>query len=838
MFSNNTQLQLVYDFIENTGIHVFLTGKAGTGKTTFLKEIQKVSPKRMIVVAPTGVAAINAGGVTIHSFFQMPFGPHLPLGNRNDNTDEHSAGFGEQSSAVKINQNKRNIIRSLDLLIIDEISMVRSDLLDGIDEILRRFRNRAKPFGGVQLLMIGDLQQLAPVVKEDEWALLKNYYDTAFFFGSKALREAGFISIELKHIYRQTDKEFISLLNKVRNNKLDNEAMQLLNKRYLPDFKPDDNEGYITLTTHNIQAQTINEAKLRMIKDKAVIFKATIEGEFPEYSFPTDERLTLKTGAQVMFIKNDTSPEKLYFNGKTGIVVSIEDDTVYVRCKGNDSLIAVNEVEWQNMKYSINDTTKEIEEKPIGTFRQLPLRLAWAITIHKSQGLTFDRAIIDAKAAFAHGQVYVALSRCRTLEGLVLSSAIPISGIITNNLVDKFSKELEENIPGDVQLVNATIQYQRSLIAELFDFSILSRRINYCLKISREHSESLLGNPSRYFEKLIKFVQDELLNVSARFSLQIEKLTIENKSPEQNSVMQERIIKACRYFLNKLEEEGNPILKEINVITDNKTVRKSITGAFDMLTSDWTIKMGCLKACFEGFLTKKYLEARAKSSIEPTEKKRRQKIETDAGIENISYPEVFNELMTWRAKHALSLNLPYYMILSQKAIAALAQFLPDSEDDLKKIKGIGRRTVDKYGDEILDIIGQYREKNNISLKMPEPALRIVARKKVEKDTRGLTLKMFLEGKSIEEIASQRKLTAGTIGGHLAHYISNGDLDIKKLVTEEKIASISKFFITSGITNLGPAKEVLGNEISYSELRFVLNHLKFTGKILDPKGKND
>ena len=830
-FSDNPQLQLVYNFIETTGNNIFLTGKAGTGKTTFLKELQKISPKRMIVVAPTGVAAINAGGVTIHSFFQMPFGPHVPIKDKNNVPDEVLSGSGEKASETRMNREKRNIIRSLDLLIIDEISMVRADLLDGVDEVLRRFRNRSKPFGGVQLLMIGDLQQLAPVVKEDEWGILKKYYDTVFFFSSKALQEAGFLSIELKHIYRQTDKEFISLLNKVRDNKLDSDALQQLNKRYIVDFKPEDKEDYIILTTHNAQAQSINESKLKMLKGSEFIFNARIEGEFPEYSYPTEKRLLLKTGAQVMFIKNDSSADKLYFNGKIGRIDSIDEEIVYVRCDGENSLIPVEDVEWQNMKYSINETTKEIEETPVGSFRQLPLKLAWAITIHKSQGLTFDKAVIDAKAAFTHGQVYVALSRCRTLEGLVLSSPISSNGIITNSSISKFSRDIVEKIPGDTQLLNSRIKYQKALITELFDFSILSRRINYCLKISREHAASLLGNPAQYFGTLSNVIGGEMMDVSVKFLIQIEKLSIDNTLPEENSVLQERIKKACDYFFKKLEEQVFPIVKKVDIETDNRTVKKSITQAIEMLQQELTIKAECLQACLKGFSTTLYLEVRAKASIDQTEKKRRIKIETDASTESVAYPEVFSELKAWRSKHAISQNLPHYMILSQKAIASLSQFLPASLSDLKKIKGIGNRTIEKYGEEILSIILQYREKNDIDLNMPEEELQPRLRKKVEKNTKELSFQMFQTGKSVEEIALERKLAITTIEGHLSYFVGTGTLDINKLVPEEKVTRISNFFLTSGTTNLNPAKEALGDEISYSELRYVLKHLQFLGKIL-------
>ncbi|MDL2231774.1 AAA family ATPase, partial [Porphyromonadaceae bacterium OttesenSCG-928-L07] len=395
-------LDLAFEFIEFTGKSIFLTGKAGTGKTTFLRELKRRSPKRMVVLAPTGVAAINAGGVTIHSFFQLPFGPYIAGKSESFQSDDKK--FTNKYSREKI-----NIIRSMDLLVIDEISMVRADLLDAVSDVLCRYKDRTKPFGGVQLLMIGDLQQLAPVVKEEEWGLLKNHYESPFFFCSKALKASPYISIELTKVFRQSDENFLRLLNKVRDAKMDEHSFSLLNKQYMPDFSPADEEGYITLTTHNYQAQRINNQKLENLKAKEYVFTAEVKDDFPEYSFPTDQRLVLKAGAQVMFVKNDTSPDKRYYNGKIGRITDIGPDKIHVLCGDEKEVIKVDREEWTNTKYTIDPITHEISESIQGIFRQYPLKTAWAITIHKSQGLTFEKAIIDAASAFAHGQVYVAL---------------------------------------------------------------------------------------------------------------------------------------------------------------------------------------------------------------------------------------------------------------------------------------------------------------------------------------------------------------------------------------------------------------------------------------------
>ena len=430
----NPELDLAWDFVEKTDRSIFLTGKAGTGKTTFLHSLKSNSLKRLIVVAPTGVAAINAKGVTIHSFFQMPFGPILPEGS---SFQKKESSFQHKFSKIKI-----NIIKSLDVLIIDEISMVRADLLDGIDQVLRRYRDRTKVFGGLQVLMIGDLQQLAPVVKNNEWELLKPYYNTPYFFSSNAFIESATLNIELKHIYRQDNQRFIKILNEIRNNNLSDDSINELNKRYLPEFSPKQDEGYITLTTHNERANVLNDKELEKLKGKCQSYKAFIQGKFQESSYPTHEKLLLRKGAQVMFIKNDSNPEKRYYNGKIGKIIALDKKEIRVYCQGDLEDIIVTPETWDNVNYTLNPETKEISENSIGSFSQMPLRLAWAITIHKSQGLTFDKAIIDANAAFAHGQTYVALSRCRTLVGIVLKNKIAAESIITDSRVTSFNLSL------------------------------------------------------------------------------------------------------------------------------------------------------------------------------------------------------------------------------------------------------------------------------------------------------------------------------------------------------------------------------------------------------------
>ena len=446
--------------MRNTGKNIFLTGKAGTGKTTFLHQIKEESSKRMVVTAPTGVAAINAGGMTLHSFFQLPMGLYLPGTSR------------EVNNQRRFSRDKIQLLRTLDLLVIDEISMVRADLLDAVDDVLRRYRDDSRAFGGVQLLMIGDLHQLPPVVKPEDWELLRPHYVTPYFFGSLALQRTDMVAIELKHIFRQSDRRFIDLLDKVRNNQIDAQVLETLNSRYIPGFQPDVKDAYITLTSHNASSYDLNAQRLESLPERSRTFKARIVGDFPETSYPTEEALEFKKGAQVMFVRNDLSPEKRYFNGKIGKITRFAGDEIFVRCKDEREDIAVTPVEWQNIKYSIDEETKEIKEEVLGTFTQYPLKLAWSITIHKSQGLTFDRVIIDARSAFAHGQVYVALSRCRSFEGIVLSSRLNPSSVKTDSVVKTYSEKncaqhadrsasapIETRIPGDAHA--RTVRFPR-----------------------------------------------------------------------------------------------------------------------------------------------------------------------------------------------------------------------------------------------------------------------------------------------------------------------------------------------------------------------------------------
>lgn len=822
--ATNQDIILARDFVQYTNRSIFLTGKAGTGKTTFLKDLRKNSPKRMIVVAPTGVAAINAGGVTIHSFFQLPFHPYVP-GFYLPENNRTNLPAANDPPGYKMSREKINIIRSLDLLVIDEISMVRADTLDAVDSALRRYKNRFLPFGGVQLLMIGDLQQLAPVVRDEDREILCKYYDSCFFFESKALGSIDYVTIELRHVFRQTDKTFIDLLNKIRDNNIDQETLNQLNKRYIPDFDPDSGGGYITLTTHNNQAQAINDLKLEGLPGRTHSFTAVIKDDFPELSYPNAVELVLKEGAQVMFVKNDLSGDKLFFNGKIGKVISFEDDVIVVKCPDDESNIRVGKAEWQNMKYSLNEETKEIEETVIGTFTQYPLKLAWAITIHKSQGLTFDRAVIDAAAAFAHGQVYVALSRCRSLDGLVLSSPINSRCFRDNPVISGFVGNSLQKQADRIQLDESKKAYQRQLLYELFDFNPLSNYLNYCIKTVREHDEAIIGNPGEQLADILSSVRTDLIEVSEKFQVQMKILLSRDPNVETNVALQERLKKAAAYFSDKLEADLKGILNGFAVETDNKTVRKSVNEALERVRKEGATMLACLNESRSGFNIVKYLDARAKSAIEllPVKQRSSGSVEDTSGI--VSNPVLLRRLREWRNRKADESGLPHYMILPQKTMVTLVNFLPQSLRALKKVKGMGTKKTEKYGEELLDLITSYCSEENIEA----PEIPVAEKKKPKKereDTKKITFGLFSQGLTIPQIAKERNLSIATIEGHLSHYVRTGDIPVGKLVSGEIIELISTRFEAMDDLKMGPVKEALGDRVTWSDIRFVANHLTF------------
>ena len=803
-YQTNSQLELAYDYVRGTSTSIFLTGKAGSGKTTFLQQIKGQELKRMVVVAPTGVAAINAGGMTIHSFFQLPLGVYLPDGKRPE-------------EARRVNRQKLSLMRSLELLVIDEISMVRADLLDAIDDALRRVRADQRPFGGVQLLMIGDLHQLPPVVKPEDWNLLKRCYTTPYFFGSLALQKSSYVTIELKSIYRQNDADFIGLLNQVRDNRLDTPALQTLNSRYVPNFRPGPKEAYITLTATNAAAHEINTRRLAELTSKSTFFSARIEGEFPASSYPTEEKLEFKPGAQVMFIRNDLSQAKRYFNGKLGRIVRITEEAIHVLCEGDSREIEVVPAEWQNVKFAFDETTKEIREQVLGTFIQYPLKLAWAITIHKSQGLTFERAIVDAQAAFAHGQVYVALSRCRSFAGIVLSSRLEFSSVKTDPVVMQFSAEAERNAPTESQIQQAKRQYQQQLVQSLFDFQSIHAHFSRLRHSYAEHQSSLIPEAGEQVAALARQAHEALTSIADKFQPQLLAYLQHENLPEENSDLKARLAKAATYFVDQL----SGLIKETQTISttcDNQAVQQFVTSQLELLQQALFVKQATFAACHQGFSTLAIQRAQANAAIDFANSKSRTSPDDLRVPKGVPHPELYRQLLEYRRRRAEEVGIVPREVLTNESLRQLVHVRPTSPSSIRRIHGIGKKRFERYGADIQLLVRAYCEANQVPVDEAAPVTAV-------SNTKVISFEMFQAGQSMDEIAQARKLTVATIEGHLAHFVAAKQLDVLRILPQEKLADIEPFFVNNPTAALSEAKQHFGDKYSYGQIKLVLSHLQ-------------
>lgn len=813
----NERFELAYRFVTETNESVFLTGKAGTGKTTFLKYLKEHSAKNTIVAAPTGVAAINAGGVTLHSLFQLPLHPLLPT----------NAGRQELLAKIRYNKQRLQLLRKMEVLIIDEVSMVRCDVMDAIDTILRSVRYKHnEPFGGVQLLFIGDLFQLPPVAQNHEWAVLQEYYTSTFFFDSKAIQEQMPLLIELTTIYRQKEDFFVRLLNKVRNNQMDAEDLEILNERFQPGFRPDSDETFITLTSHNNQAELINRQQLQRLTSPPYTYTANIEGEFPENSYPADAELVLREGAQVMFLKNDTV-EKRFFNGKIGVVHSLTDDEVIVRC-GTEN-IRVQKETWDHSRYTLNRTDGKLEQDVLGTFEQYPLRLAWAITIHKSQGLTFEKVMIDAGLSFTSGQVYVALSRCTSLNGIVLLSKIQPNVIFSNQQVVNGQAALTPKGSLPERFEQARKLFSQQLLEEMFSFGQTALSLKQLQQSISKHKHDLNEHAEYWIAELILQYQQEQ-SVALKFIQRINELLKEEPIVEKNTALQKRVQDAAAYFLPRLENLQQQI-KQHPLVSELKSAADEVDEHLQTLYLALHAAIYQLQFGEQPFAVTDYLKHKLNLAIPRVKVSCYAANQKQSAVTGISHTGLYFKLKEWRDTVCTENNMPIYLLANSNSLQEICTYLPLTKEHLIQLSGFGKAKVEKYGEEILEMVKEYCDEQhistNIDAKKDHPKRERKERSTEGKeDTRTTSFNYFKEGKSIAEIAALRKLTSGTIEGHLVELIKTGTVKAEQLMSQTKLQTILNRLELYPGQSTTEHKMALGDDYSFADVRAAQNHLLY------------
>ena len=721
----------------------------------------------------------------------------------------------------RFSKEKIQIIRSLDLLVIDEISMVRADLLDMVDAVLRYHRRNQQPFGGVQLLMLGDLHQLPPVAQSDSWQILEQHYQSVYFFSSQALAQTELVTIELQHIFRQSDPLFINLLNKVRDTRLDGASAAALNQRHRSNLASATHKGVITLTTHNAKADAINQKHLQALGAPVCSYRAEVAGDFPENAYPAPATLEFKVGAQVMFLRNDASGDQRYFNGKIGTITHISQQTIQVRCEGDNHTIDVEPVTWDNIKYTINEEKKELEQEVVGKFQQFPLKLAWAITIHKSQGLTFDKVVIDAAGAFASGQVYVALSRCRTLEGIVLTAPIPTNGIKTDPAILAFNEQVRQNPVSGERLEQAMADYEQRLLRECFDLQPLNGRLNYLMRLLQNNASVVQASGGKRLIDATATFSTQVLRVSERFKAQLQSLFEPGRRPSTHPHTMDRLRKASIWFGEQFSAVFGDWITRLSVETDNKELRRQISRAIENLQQDLAVKLAGIESCREQFSPDRYLHSLGSAQMGLSIKKAKPPAPPEYQESEIEHVELFEQLKQWRAKVSEQEQVHRFQVMHQRVLIQLAIHLPRTSAELKTIRGVGKRTVQKYGDDLLALIMAYCDHHKIRAVSP-PAKPLphttgaeTTKKKKNKekqqkqtDTKQASLALFNQGMAIDAIARERNLSKPTIEGHLCHFVTAGELDIDRLVPQDKQQAIEAVLKTVSGKFLTEIKEKL------------------------------